>query len=372
MDLKTYDAPARPPLIPGTVSSPAANPRHPSSIIVLSALLLMSSIFLLGSCSEGSDSPNSHGRLIKIGFSLDSVVVERWERDKEEFITHARSLGAEVKYRFAVADARKQVEDINELLDDGVDALVVVPNDAQALQGVLKRAANMGVPVISYDRLILNSPVSAYVSFDNVEVGRLMAEGLIKHAGFDSKILIINGGSKDNNSRLLRRGISEVLRPYSNRGMIRIVGEITPDDWYTTLIEDELEDYISNYELDGIIAANDLFADSAIQILARYRQAGDVVVVGQDADLIACQRLVEGIQHRTIYKPIDRLARQAAETAFNLAVGETLHSSRMVDNGYALTPSIIVQPIAVEKENLDETVIADGFHSREEVYRQRR
>lgn len=334
-------------------------------------MLILSVLMLFGSCSEGGDSQRSHGRLIKIGFSLDSVVVERWERDREEFITHARSLGAEVNYRFAVADARKQVEDINELLDDGVDALVVVPNDAQALQGVLKRAANMDVPVISYDRLILDSPVSAYVSFDNVEVGRLMAEGIIKHAGFDSRILIINGGAKDNNSRLLRRGIAEVLSPYINRGMIRIAGEITPDDWYTSLIEDDLEEYIREEKLDGIIAANDLFADSAIQILARYRQAGNVVVVGQDADLIACQRLVEGIQHRTIYKPIDRLARQAAETAFNLAVGEKLHSSRTVDNGYAGIPAVIVEPVAVEKDNLEETVIADGFHTREEVYRTR-
>ncbi len=326
---------------------------------------------LLSACGSEAESTGNTGmsRSVVIGFSLDSLVVERWQRDEREFVLKARSLGAEVEYRNALADPARQLEDIQELIDMEVDALVIVPNDAQALRPAIDRAVNLGIPVVSYDRLILNAEIDAYVSFDNVEVGRLMAEGMVKFNSGSGRFLLINGGAVDNNSRLLKRGIMEVLQPYIDRGSVEIAGEINPRDWYTSYIEDELEAFIKEGNLDGIIAANDLFADSAIEILARNRMAGEVIVVGQDADLIAVQRLVEGIQHRTIYKPIDQLAKAAAETAYHLAIGENIRSNRLVNNGRTEVPSIIIQPIAVEADNIDQTVIADGFHTREEVYR---
>jgi D-xylose transport system substrate-binding protein len=339
----------------------------------LTRLLLFSctfAILMFAACSDPEPPRDgTPGREVVIGFSLDSLVVERWQRDEREFVEMARSLGAEVEYRNALADPTRQIEDVLELIDMGVDALVIVPNDAEALAPAIQRARDQDIPVVSYDRLILGADISAYVSFDNVEVGRLMAEGMLKFNDNAGRFLIINGGSVDNNSRLLKRGIMEVLQPYIDRGSVEIVGEISPRDWYSSLIEEELESYIRNGGIDGIIAANDLFADTAIQLLARYRQAGNVIVVGQDADLIAVQRLVEGIQHRTIYKPIDQLAKAAAETAYHLALGESIRSTRPVNNGATEVPSILIPPVAVEKENIDSTVIADGFHRREDVYR---
>jgi D-xylose transport system substrate-binding protein len=337
---------------------------------VVAAALILTLVAVPGCRQEEPARTGTPDRNIVIGFSLDSLVVERWQRDEREFVSRARSLGAEVLYRNALADPARQLADIQDLIDQRVDALVIVPNDAEALAPAIERAADLGIPVVSYDRLILNARIAAYVSFDNIEVGRLMAEGMLKHNDEAGRFLIINGGSVDNNSRLIKQGIMEVLRPYIERGTVQIVGEISPRDWFTAYIEDELEDYIRTGDLDGIIAANDLFADTAIQLLARYRLAGEVVVVGQDADLIAVQRLVEGIQHRTIYKPITQLAKAAAETAYHLAIGENIRSNRLVNNGETEVPSIIIPPIAVEKDNIDETVIADGFHRREDVYRE--
>lgn len=327
-------------------------------------------IILLTACSPGrSDSGDSANRNIVIGFSLDSLVVERWQRDEQEFVEKARSLGAQVIYKNALADPARQIRDVEDLIAQGVDVLVIVPGDAKALGPVIEKARTQNIPVVSYDRLILDADISAYVSFDNVQVGRLMAEGMLKFNDYQGRFLIINGGAVDNNSLLLKRGIMEILGPYIQRGAVEIVGEINPPDWYSSYIEDELEAYIKNVPLDGIIAANDLFADTAIEILSRYRMAGKVIVVGQDADLIAVQRLVEGIQHRTIYKPIDKLAKEAAEIAYHLAIGEHPRSNNMVNNGRKEVPAFIIQPIAVEKDNIDETVIADGFHRREDVYR---
>jgi D-xylose transport system substrate-binding protein len=211
----------------------------------LTRLLLFSctfAILMFAACSDPEPPRDgTPGREVVIGFSLDSLVVERWQRDEREFVEMARSLGAEVEYRNALADPTRQIEDVLELIEMGVDALVIVPNDAEALAPAIQRARDQDIPVVSYDRLILGADISAYVSFDNVEVGRLMAEGMLKFNDNAGRFLIINGGSVDNNSRLLKRGIMEVLQPYIDRGSVEIVGEISPRDWYSSLIEEELE-----------------------------------------------------------------------------------------------------------------------------------
>ena len=312
--------------------------------------------------------PDRGDEEIVIGFSVDSLVVERWIRDRDGFIAAARSLGASIIYRNALESAEQQVADLRELHRQGVDVLVVIPYDSRALSEEINRIAADGVPVISYDRLILNADIAAYVSFENVRVGELMAQGVTERLD-RGNVVIVNGGSRDNNSALLNRGFLNVLEPLRGEDGVAIVQQFYPRDWEPALFTEDLEAFLdTGVPVDAIIAANDQFADAIIEILVRRRLAGEVIVVGQDADLVAVQRLVQGIQHRTIYKPVPDLATAAAEIAFSLASGQAVRSDRVVDNGFHQVPFIAIEPIPVEADTIDSTVVADGYHRAEDVY----
>jgi D-xylose transport system substrate-binding protein len=334
--------------------------------ILLGAALMLAVVGTVILLSEsGSDRGDEE---IVIGFSVDSLVVERWIRDRDGFIAAARELGATIIYRNALESADQQVEDLRELHRQGVDVLVVIPYDSRALSEEINRIAADGVPVISYDRLILNANIAAYVSFENVRVGELMAQGVTERLD-GGNVVIVNGGSRDNNSVLLNRGFLNVLDPLQGPDGFTVVRQFYPSDWEPALFTDDLEQFLdSGVRVDAIIAANDQFADAVIEILLRRRLAGEVIVVGQDADLVAVQRLVQGIQHRTIYKPVQDLASAAAEIAFSLASGQAVRSDRSVDNGFAELPFIAIEPIPVEADTIDSTVIADGYHRSEDVY----
>ena len=324
-------------------------------------------VFLTG-CVDAPEPPVREDAELRLGFSVDSLVVERWIRDTNAFIASGEDLGAEVLYRNALEDSDRQRQDLIGLNDEGMDALVVIPFDSEALAPTVRSISDGGVPVVAYDRLILNAPIAAYVSFDNVEVGRLLAYGVTSRLD-SARVVIINGGARDFNSAMLREGVGEVLDPLIESGEYQIVAELSPLDWLPTLFTPQLEELVEGgTAIDAIIAANDSFADAAIEILARHRLAGEVIVVGQDADLLATQRLVTGIQHRTVYKPVENLARRAAEVAVALARGEEISYDRTIDNGFGEIPYIAIEPVAVERDNIDETVIADGFHMREDVY----
>ena len=328
--------------------------------------LLMAATLVLIGCAGGESRADSDE--MRIGFSVDSLVVERWIRDTDSFIEAGEELGAEVVYRNALEDSERQKDDLRSLVDEGIDALVVIPFDSRELSPAITDADSDGVPVVAYDRLILDSPIAAYISFDNVHVGRLLAEGVTSRLD-EARIVIVNGGSRDNNSAMLRQGIADVIDPLIAAGSYQVVAELSPADWLPALFVEELEEIVeSGVEFDALIAANDNFADAAIQILARHRRAGDVVVVGQDAELLATQRLVTGLQHRTIYKPVRVLAQAAAEIAVRLARGEELETELTIDNGYGEIPYFTIEPVAVEADNIDQTVIADGFHSAEDIY----
>ena len=329
--------------------------------------VVLATLMVFG-CAKSSGEQRDRDLELRIGLSVDSLVVERWIRDTNAFLSAGEELGAEVLYRNALEDSDRQQQDLLGLKQEGVDALVVIPFDSVDLATTVRDIQADGVPVIAYDRLILNAPVAAYVSFDNVEVGRLLAEGVTSRLD-EARVAIINGGGRDFNSAMLREGIGEVLEPYISSGAYEIVAELSPSDWLPALFVPELEQLVEDgVPIDAIIAANDSFADAAIDILARHRLAGEVLVVGQDADLLATQRLVSGLQHRTIYKPVEELARRAAGIAVDLANGQEFSYSRTINNGFGEIPYIAIEPIAVERDNIDSTVIADGFHSREDVY----
>lgn len=313
--------------------------------------------------------PVPPGRSPVIGFSLDSLVVERWRRDIDVFTRSAKDLGAEVLLEVADQDPAVQERQVRGLLGRGIDVLVIVPNDADRLSAVVAEVRSKGVPVLSYDRLVRRAGVDLYVSFDNEKVGGLMAEAIAQAVPSGSYV-IINGARSDHNAVLLNRGIHRVLDPRIAAGKVRLLAEIWPDSWDSDKARAGLEEVIARDRgIDAVIAGNDMLADAAIRVLSENRLMGKVKVAGQDADLAACQRIAEGSQQATVYKPIDRLALKAAGFAVMLARGEAIGNDAVIDDGAGKVRYIRLEPILVTKDLLRSTVIKDGFHSEADVYR---
>lgn len=323
--------------------------------------------------SKNEDSDEHEGsnqEKITIGFSMDTLEEERWIKDRDLFKEAVESLGAEVEIMVANDDHTVQISQAETLISRGIDVLVIVPHNAEAAASIVNKAHSSGIKVLSYDRLVTNANIDMYISFDNEQVGEMQAEAIISLAP-KGKYVYIGGAIKDNNAHLLKKGMLNVLQPMIDNGDIAIVFDQWTTDWTPTNalwnMQTALEVNIN--QIDAVIAANDATAGGAIQALEAQGLAGEIPVAGQDADLAAAQRIVEGTQTMTVYKPIKTLAEEAAKLAVMLATGEEVETERKINNGKIEVPSVLLAPIAVNKYNIEETIIADGFHSREDVFK---
>jgi D-xylose transport system substrate-binding protein len=336
-----------------------------------SRLLVVLGVLALATVAcGGSDTPSrlKGPEKIKIGLLLDSLVPERWERDRDLFLERAKELDAEVLVQTAEHDAALQEKQAREMLDQNVKALVVVPADTEKAAAIVTAAAEKDVPVISYDRLIRNADIDLYVSFDNVKVGRMQAEYLLNQAP-KGNYLLVGGAPTDNNAKLLRQGQMEMLKPAIAAGSVKIVGEGWAENWEPAAAKELTQAALKkSRNLAAVVASNDATAGGVIEALAEHNLAGKVFVSGQDAELGATQRIVAGTQAMTVYKPLRPLARMAAGAAVNLAKGQTEDGLVSINNGMKDVPARLLEPISVDKESLDRTVVADGYHTRDEIY----
>jgi D-xylose transport system substrate-binding protein len=304
-------------------------------------------------------------KAVHIGFSMDSLVVERWTHDLAEFQSYAQAQGARVSVRIGISQNEQQIKDIESLITSGVDALVIVPGDSKSLLPALNLAREKGIPVVAYDRLILEAPVDAFVSFDTLAVGRTMALAVTENLP-EGNLMIVNGGSVDHNATFLRQGIGQVIM--EENSPYNIPWEISPRNWDVKEILPQLEEIFDGGDFpEAIIAGNDYFATEIIRLLNRYQRGGEVLVVGQDADLVACQNLYRGLQLATVYKPIPFLAQKAADLAILLAQGKSLPKAEGLDNGLMTVPTFMIDPQLITQDNLLEFIEESGYHSLEDV-----
>jgi D-xylose transport system substrate-binding protein len=311
---------------------------------------------------SGVDTP------LKIGFLMDSLKVERWQTDLDVFQTRAKELGAEVLVEAAEGDDARQFEQAYKLLNSGIKALVIVAHDTNEAVRIVSSARAKNVPVLSYERLIRNSNIDAFVGADAEAIGELQASALVRVSP-TGNYMLIGGSPTDITAKLLRDGQMRVLKPLIDRGDIKILADVWARDWnpieaYTHTIE-VIE--ASSANIAAIVASDDGTAGGAIQALQDHNLAGKVFVSGQDADLAAIIRILDGTQTMTVYKPVGSEARQAAEAAVSLAKGEVIHSSAFIPNGNRNVPAFFVTPVVVTKDNVMQTVIKDGFQNLETI-----
>lgn len=304
-----------------------------------------------------------------IGFSLGTLKEERWLKDRDILIAKVKEMGADIIVQNANNDDQDQLKQVKYLLEQDIDVLIIVPNDLEKASSAVEMAKRQGVKVISYDRLVLKSNVDLYVSFDNEKVGELMAKYIVDKID-KGKLLIVNGDSRDHNTRIIKQGYDKVLSEKIKDGSMEIISEQWADNWMKEYGFDVTVEAIQEgKQIDGVIAGNDSLAEGVIEALSEHRLAGKVPVVGQDADLSACQRIVEGTQLMTVYKPIEKLAGETARLAVMLAKGESLNIQKTTYDGKYDIPYFELEPIPVDKNNIDNTIIKDGFHMKEEIYR---
>lgn len=306
-----------------------------------------------------------------IGLSLDTLKEERWQRDRDTFVAEAQRLGATVIVQSANSDDTRQVRDVESLISRGVDVLVIVPHNGAAMSRAVKSANQEKIPVIAYDRLILNANIDYYLTFDNVKVGEAQASYAAERLPRDRKARIVRiyGAPTDHNAKLFKQGQDNILEPLIKTGKVEVVHEDWALDWKPENAKKIMNAAITKIgrDIDAVIASNDGTAGGAIQALLEEGLAGKVLVTGQDADLAACQRIVRGTQAMTVYKPLKNLATLAARVAVEVAQGQKPAATTELDNGTKKVPSIFERVIGVDKTNLASTVIADGFHQAEDL-----
>ncbi|MBI5624703.1 MAG: substrate-binding domain-containing protein [Elusimicrobia bacterium] len=340
------------------------------ALVVLSCVLSLATGWVLS--RGGTAESKSPGRKVLIGFSMDTLKEERWQHDRDYLVAKARELGADVLVQAANSDDTRQIADVQALLSRKVDVLIIAPHNGAAMAKAVDMAHEAGVPVISYDRLITGSDPDLYISHDAVKVGAEQARFITAKVkpGRPMRIIRIFGAKTDNNAHLLKRGQDEVLAPCLEKGSVRIVHEDWAENWKPENAKKIVNAAITRFGggFDAVIAANDGTAGGAIQALTEEGLAGKVIVTGQDAELSACQRVARGAQAMTIYKSISALAGRTAQTAVAMATGRPVIAGASVDNGKIQVPAVLLDVVTVTKDNIEETVVKDGFHKREEVF----
>jgi D-xylose transport system substrate-binding protein len=224
-----------------------------------------------------------------------------------------------------------------------------------------------GIPLLSYDRLILSNKVSLYISYDNQKVGRLQAQYALKLKPSGNYILI-NGPISDNNAVLFKLGQEQALAKSIKSGKVKMLGSFIMNDWGELGAWMKLEEYLAKNDVvpDVVIAANDALAGGVIRAMPA-KMLGKTVVTGQDADIGGLKSIVNGNQSMTVYKPIAPLAQKAAELAMALATGKEVAGTTPMQIGALSVKAILLDPVVVDKTNYKETVVKDGHAKLEEI-----
>ncbi|MEA4870182.1 MAG: substrate-binding domain-containing protein [Christensenella sp.] len=338
--------------------------RRAFALLALLALMLSIAVGCGGEHSEADKAP-AGADVPLIGFSLDSFLIERWQRDRDVFVSTASELGAEVNVQIANGSSKEQIAQIEYFIQKGVDAIVVVAVDCYGLSDIIKKAHDAGIYIIAYDRLVMNANVDLYISFDNEMVGTMMAEALVSSVPSGGNILSIAGSPSDQNVAQAQKGFDAVI----NKSTLHVIVQEYAPNWLAETAYNVVNKAISSgMTFSGVRCGNDDLASQAFLALSEHRLASAVKLVGQDADLAACQRIVEGTQLMTVYKPVEKLAKEAAERTVRMIQGDKEEASTSIFDGTYYVPYEKLSPIMVTRDNIDEVIINGGFHRREQVY----
>jgi D-xylose transport system substrate-binding protein len=328
------------------------------------------------SSTSSSGASSSGAKSGKIALLLPESKTARYEsQDRPNFERKLKELcpDCEIVYSNADQDAAKQQQQAEAALTQGAKVLVLDPVDSASAASIVTRAKQSKVPVISYDRLITGAAVDYYISFDNAQVGKLQGTALVdklKKDGKKGSIVMINGAPTDNNAKLFKQGAHSVI----DSSGFKVAKEYDTPDWSPDKAQAEMEQAITAVGKNGFVgvyAANDGNAGGAVAAMkSNGVDPKSVPITGQDAELAGIQRIVNGEQYMTVYKAIKPEAEAAAQLAVDLLQGKQPSAGVVngkTNNGQIDVPSVLLKPVAVTKENIQDTIIKDGFWKASEI-----
>ncbi len=283
---------------------------------------------------------------------------ERWKRDEAVIKKIVEDAGDNYISADAQGSAAKQLTDIESLISQGADVLLIVPYDSEAIMPAVEQAKNEGIPMIAYD-VQIEDPSVLYMTFDNVGVGRLMAQEILKVKD-SGNFAVIKGDQGDPNATFLYNGMMEVLKDKLDAGDIKIVGEASSDGWKPENAQKNMEQILTanNNAIDAVLSENDGMAGGVVAALSAQGLAGTVPVTGQDGDLAAINRVALGTQTVSIWKDSRALGKAAAEAALMLADGKEMTDvpgvSKFSDGKKGVEMnSVLLAPTPITKDNID-------------------
>jgi D-xylose transport system substrate-binding protein len=351
---------------------------------LLAVIAALVGVMALAACGDDDDGGNggggggggdSGGGGGSIALLLPESKTARYEsQDRPNFEKKVKELcpsDCPIIYSNADQDAAKQQQQAEAAITKGAKVLVLDPVDAASAGAIVNRAKQSQIPVVSYDRLITDADIDYYISFDNEQVGKLQGESLtkkLKDDGAKGSIIMINGAPTDNNAKLFKEGAHSVI----DGSGFKVAKEYDTPDWSPDKAQQEMEQAITAVGKGGFVgvyAANDGTAGGAIAAMkGNGIDPTKIPTTGQDAELAAIQRILIDEQYMTVYKAIKAEAEAAAQLAVDLAQGKTPSGAdAKIDNGMKQVPSILLTPVAVTKDNINDTIIKDQFWTADQI-----
>ncbi len=315
---------------------------------------------------------------IKIGLSISDFETERWPKEQALMTKLAHEQGATLISQVANHDAKLQNDQIENMVLQGVDVIIIIAEDGAAAASAVAAAAQDGIPCIAYDRLVKSDKLAAYLSFDNVEVGRVQARGVL--AKVDKGNFVMLGGSPtDNNAVLFRQGQMEIIQPLVDKGQIKIVADQWVEAWSPANATKVMENILTaqSNNVDAVVSSNDGTALGALQAMKAQGLAGKVPLSGQDATAAGCKSIIEDELTMSVYKDVRLLSPMAIDMAIKLAKGEKvtgltnfkLSELTLDDKLKGTVPCKFLEVVGITKDNVYEEIVKSGFQKYDEIYK---
>jgi D-xylose transport system substrate-binding protein len=324
--------------------------------------ILFACLYVFQSCDQSNEA--------KIGFLMESFSSARWAMDKKYFVEKIEELNGTAIVKNSDGSDATQYQQAIELINLGVDVLVVVASNVNTAAAIVREAHKKNIPVIAYDRLIKNCELDYYICFDNYHSGKLQAQYAIGQKPKGNYVIICGDKSDINATNIHAGQISELEDKLKNKD-IDLIYTVFVDGWSPDDAGHQMEQVLrlSEKKIDAILTANDGTASGVISALKKFGYNEFPVITGLDAELAACRRIAKGEQSMTVYSPIKELASNAARLAIDLARKSKLnHPFTEKFNGRINVPSIVLKTMVVDKINLDNIIIKDGIYTKEEIY----
>jgi len=353
-------------------------------VLFIFAVILM---FVITECRDGENSDN--GGEQTVGIAMPTKSSERWVKDGENMKKEFEDLGYNVDLQFAEDVVENQVSQIENMITKNVDILIIASIDGEALTDVLEQAKNQDIPVIAYDRLIMNSDhVSYYATFDNFEVGVLQGEYIEEQLGLEENdgpfnIELFAGSPDDNNAYFFWDGAMSILEPYIDEGKLVVKSDQTTFEQGATLrwdgekaqerMDNLLSAHYSSEEIDVVYSPFDGISRGVISSLKSVGYGSDnkpmPIVTGQDAELSSIKSIIAEEQTQTVFKDTRELAQKAVDMAESVLKGgePEINDTETYDNGEKIVPSYLLEPVSVDIDNYEEVLIDSGYYTEDEL-----